>query len=140
MEDSSAFMDKDNPPDTDALRSCLAETYRAWERLRLYVLQCYPKGREEWSFPGKKYGWNFRIKDNKRAIVYLLPREGYFKAAFNFGQRAVDEIMESGVAPSIKEDLAAARVYAEGRGIRIDVRKESDMDDVLTLIDIKLRY
>ncbi|MCZ7555006.1 MAG: DUF3788 domain-containing protein [Bacteroidia bacterium] len=139
MPDASAFMAKDSPPSTEALKTVLADTYGLWERLRAEVLTRYPKAVEEWSFPGKTFGWSFRVKDSKRVIVYMLPREGYFKAAFNFGQRAVDEIMGSGVAPSIKEELAAARVYAEGRGIRIDVRKKRDLQDVLTLVEIKLR-
>lgn len=131
-------MAKDSPPSTEALKTVLAETYGLWEQLRAQVVTRYPKAVEEWSFPGKSFGWSFRVKDSKRVIVYMLPREGYFKAAFNFGQRAVDEIMESRVAPSIKADLAAARVYAEGRGIRIDIRDAHDLHDVLTLVDIKL--
>jgi hypothetical protein len=138
MSDPSAFTAKDSPPNTDGLKIVLADTYGLWERLRAEVLTRYPKAAEEWSFPGKTFGWSFRVKDSKRVIVYMLPRVGFFKAAFNFGQRAVDAIMASGVSPSIKQELATARVYAEGRGIRIDVREESDLDDVITLVEIKL--
>lgn len=71
---------------------------------------------------GEKYGWNFRIKDKKRAIIYFLPRDNYFKVAFVFGQKATDTIMESDVSPGIRNDLEKATKYAEGRGIRIDVK------------------
>lgn len=97
----------------------------------------YPDAVDEWNFPGAKYGWSFRIKDKKRAIVYLLPRDKFFKAALVFGQKASDEVMKSKVKNVIKEELRNAKAYAEGRGIRIDVDDKNVME-ILTLIDIKL--
>ena len=88
----------------------------------------------------QKYGWSFRIKDKKRVIVYLLPREHYFKVAFVFGQKATDELMNGPVDPEIKKELAAAKVYAEGRGIRIDVTKEEMLQNVRLMIDSKLSH
>jgi len=56
-------------------------------KIRDRVYEKYPEGFEEWNFPGKKYGWSFRIKDKKRAIVYLLPGDDAFMVAFVFGGR-----------------------------------------------------
>ena len=41
---------------------------------------------------------------------------------------------------SIKQELSSAKVYAEGRGIRIDVKDNLIVPDILKLIEIKLRY
>ena len=103
------------------------------------VLSKYPGGTEEWNYPGKKYGWSFRIKDKRRAIIYLLPREEYFKVAFVFGEKAVNEIMKTGISKDIKEELDKAKKYAEGRGIRIDIKDNSGISDIGKLIDIKLK-
>lgn len=46
--------------------------------------------------------------------------------------------MSSKVDKEIKDELNAAKVYAEGRGIRIDVN-DKNVKDVLMLINIKLR-
>jgi hypothetical protein len=46
--------------------------------------------------------------------------------------------MESTISTSIKEELQAAKVYAEGRGIRIDVKDKHLISDVKELINIKL--
>ncbi len=86
----------------------------------------------------QKYGWSFRIKDKKRAIIYFLPREKYFKVAFVFGQKAYDIILESDISDEIKTELSKAKKYAEGRGIRIDVRNEEIISDIQKLIEIKL--
>jgi len=132
------FMDKKRLPTTEELEGALAETCQVWKCIAEYVHLKYPGAMDEWYYPGDKYGWSFRIKDKKRAIVYLLPRDGYFKAAFMFGQKATDRIMISSVSEAIKEDLLAARVYAEGRGIRIDIRDEGLVNDIKELIDIKI--
>jgi len=78
------------------------------------------------------------MKNKKRNIIYFLPREGYFKVAFVFGQKAYIEVLESEVRESIKNELSEARFYAEGRGIRIDVNSEDILPDIKMLIGIKL--
>lgn len=138
--DQSIFMDKSAEPTNKDLKSALGEDYALWNEIRDRVIQLVPDGVEEWNFPGKKYGWSFRIKDKRRAIVYLLPREGEFMVAFVFGQKAYDAIMQSDIAEQIKSDLTSARVYAEGRGIRISVADRSKLGDIFKLIDHKLAF
>ena len=104
------------------------------------VYEQYPRATEEWNFPGKKYGWSFRIKDKKRAIIYLLPRDGFFMVAFVFGQKATDEIMKSDVDEKIKKELSEARKYEEGRGIRITFDDKGILTDIKKLIEIKLSH
>lgn len=104
------------------------------------VVEKYPGAIAKWNFPGKKYGWSFRIKDIKRAIIYLLPRERYFKVAFVFGQKATDAVLSSNISPAIKTPLDQARKYAEGRGISFAVKDEKNFADIKKLVDIKLAY
>jgi hypothetical protein len=87
-------------------------------------LEKYPTGLAEWNYPGKKYGWSYRIKDKKRAIIYFLPRDKYFKVAFVFGQKATDIVLASNISREIKTELEQATKYAEGRGIRIDIKND----------------
>jgi len=136
--DKSVFTDKRNVPSGEDLREALGDTYPLWQEIRNYLLQKSPALTEEWKHPGEKHGWSFRIKDKKRVIVYLLPREGSFKAAFVFGTKAVEEVMKGKVADSIKNALAGARAYFEGKGIRVEIRDSSVMDDIRTLADIKM--
>lgn len=137
--DTNVFTDKSIPPADPVLKEALGATYELWVEIREYVKGVYPAVIAEWNFPGPKYGWSFRMKDKKRAIIYLLPREGYFMVAFVFGPRAFDTIMAGGLPDSIKNELAAARVYAEGRGIRIGVHDNSILPDIFYLIGIKLK-
>ncbi len=138
MHDISIFTDKSIIPNNEDLVAHLGATYTLWNQIIEFVYQQYPNGKEDWNFPGKNYGWSFRIKDKKRAIIYFLPRENYFKVAFVFGQKALDQILETNIADSIKNDLLSAKKYAEGRGIRIDVKNENVIPDIQNLIEIKL--
>ena len=138
MTDISIFSDKAVLPSDQAVVAKLDLSYKYWSQIKEYVLERYPDGICEWNFPGKKYGWSFRIKDKRRAIIYFLPRDNYFKVAFVFGQKATDIILNSDISESIKNELAQARKYAEGRGIRIEVNDGSKIFDIKKLVDIKL--
>ena len=134
--DKSFFTDKQKSPGTADLVAALGDTYDLWQTLADHVRQEYPEATDEWKYSSN--GWSFRIKDKKRVIIYLLPRNRFFKVAFVFGQKATDQIMKSGIADEIRKELAAAKVYAEGRGIRIAINNGKILDDIRQLIDIKL--
>jgi len=72
----------------------IGENYKIRTLLQDFTKKLYPPATEEWNFSGIKYGWSFRIRDKKRVIVYLLPRDNFFKVALVFGQKATDEILE----------------------------------------------
>lgn len=139
--DISIFTDKSCPPQTEDLKQALgAASISWWQILEHYVCEKYPGAKDKWSYPGKKYGWSYSLRDKKRAIIYLLPRDGFFKVAFVFGQKATDQILASQVSPTIKKELENARKYVEGRGIRIAVKEEQILNDIKYLVDIKLLY
>jgi len=136
--DTSIFMDLNKEPKTDDLKVPMGKTYEFWMQIRDFVFEKYPLAIEEWHVSIKKYGWGFRIKDKKRAIVYLSPRSGYFFVTFVFGQKAADCILDSDIDQSLKEELMLSKVYMEGRVLRIDVRDDNQIDDIKKLIEIKI--
>jgi len=138
--DISIFQDKSKQPNVADLKNVLDKTFDLWITLRDYVFEKYPSAIEVWNYSGEKYGWSFRIKDKKRAIIYLLPRDRYFKVAMVFGEKATQQILISKISDEIKSELKNVKVYAEGRGIRLDVKDKSILKDIKVLIDIKLSY
>lgn len=134
----SIFTDKQTEPSAADLENALGNTYSLWKELAAYTKEMYPNAIEKWHFSGDKYGWGFRISDPKRVLVYLLPRDRFFKVAFVFGQKATDLILESSISEAIKTELRTAKAYAEGRGIRIDVNNNTQINDLKALIHIKI--
>jgi hypothetical protein len=138
--DTPIFPDKEKKPTDKNLSAVLGSCVELWHQIEKYVMEKYPDGKAEWNYPGKKYGWSFRIKDKKRAILYFLPGDHHFRVAFVFGQKAMDSVMSSTISQQIKNDLQNATQYAEGRGVRIEVKNKSPLPDIKKCIDIKLAY
>ncbi len=134
----SVFTDQKEEPTEIQLKKALGNSFAFWQILNDFTHKSYPGALEKWNYSGKKHGWSFRIYDKKRVIIYLLPRDGFFKAALVFGQKATTEILESDMSDHIKNELNAAKVYAEGRGIRIEVRNEAVLEDIKKLVIIKI--
>ena len=136
--DKSIFPDNTKIPTEKELSKALGNTYVLWQAISSFIYLKFPAAMNEWNYPGEKYGWSFRIKDKKRVIIYLLPRDQFFKVALVFGQKAFETIMKSKISSTIKSELEVAKVYAEGRGIRINVKDQKIVKDILRLIEIKL--
>ncbi|MEI8203012.1 MAG: DUF3788 family protein [Bacteroidota bacterium] len=138
--DQSVFLNKEIKPTPKLLGKALGETLTFWNEIQDFTLEKYPKATKNWHFTGKVSGWSYRISDTKRVIVYLLPREGFFRVALVFGQKAVDDILLSNISDEIKKELLEAKVFAEGRGIRIKVMDDSQLAEIKKLIEIKIAH
>jgi hypothetical protein len=78
------------------------------------------------------------LQSKKRNIVYLSPRAGSFLASFALGDKAVAAARKSNLPPHVLKIVNAAKRYAEGAAVRIEVRAAKDVDVVKTLAKIKL--
>jgi hypothetical protein len=134
----SIFLNKETEPTKSELEKALKDTLEIWLTLVDFTKELYPDVKEKWHYTSEKYGWSFRMSDKKRVILYLLPRDKFFKTAFVFGQKATNEILASSISDHIKNEIRSAEVYAEGRGFRIGVTDKSNLDDIRKLIKIKI--
>lgn len=134
---STAFPDAASPPTAKALAAMLGRTSRLWTQLNDDLQAAYGPLIEEWNF-GKVFGWSFRLKERKRAVVYLAPRRGHFIASFALGEKACAAAKQAGLPASILSIIDDAPRYAEGRGVRIPVRTARDLAGVVTLAALKM--
>lgn len=135
--DISIFPEKTKKPGDAELAEALGKTFAYWKAIEEYVLSKMPAAKKEWYFFSVKYGWGFRIKDTKRAIIYLGPRKKHFIVTMVFGQKVYDKIIASPVNPLIKEELNASKVYPEGRVVRLEIKTKALLKDIEKLIDFK---
>ena len=133
----SYFTDLTKTSTADELKIALGHRFSLWMEIRDFVIGKYPFAAEEWHVAVKKIGWGSRIKDKKRAIVYLSPKDGWFIVTFVFGQKDNDEIMASEINADIKTELMNSKVYMEGRVVRIEVREPNLITDIKKLVLIK---
>jgi Protein of unknown function (DUF3788) len=133
----SAFDDKSKQPKDEDLKACLGASYPQWVELKTCISSQYAAS-PEWGFASKSTGWGLRLKTEKRAVLYMTPCKGYFLASFALGEKAVNAAHESDLPASVLEVIDSARKYAEGRGVRLEVRTAEDVRNIEKLAVIKM--
>lgn len=134
----SVFEDKTVKPDEKALEKTLGSAYHFWNAIIAYVEEIYGSSEVVWRFTGQKWGWNMRIVQKKRNIVYFTPKQGFFVNGFVFCDRAVEAAEQCGLPSSIIRIIHDSPKYAEGKGFRIEVHDEETVQHIKKLIDIKI--
>jgi hypothetical protein len=134
----SIFKDKSTQPTPEMLEQALGAKYENWQSIIDFVLKHQKNAEEVWNF-GKSFGWSLRIKDPKRIMVYMTPGDKKFLVSLVFGKKASEETFASDISPKLIHIIESAKVYAEGRGFRIEVKGPELLPDILKLIEIKLR-
>ena len=123
----SFFDDKAAPPSEAALRDALGASSGAWEELIRRIAARFPPLDPVWGFASKSTGWGLRLKQGDRTILYMTPCRDYFLASFALGEKAVQAARASNLAQVILDAIERAPRYAEGRGVRLEIRKPRDL-------------
>jgi hypothetical protein len=134
----SFFDDKTSPPTEAELKRVLGKSHKPWCRLRATIEKQFTPIVVEWGFASKSTGWGMRLKAEKRAVLYMTPCLDYFLASFALGEKAVKAAHAAGLPESILDAIDKAPKYAEGRGVRIEVRTLSEVAAIVTLAEIKM--
>lgn len=137
MDLPNAFIGQKNSPSEAELSACLGTSQPIWKEL-LAWLQLQGIARGDWKSVSPKYGWGLRPALGKRTILYLGPCDGCFRVSFVLGDRAVAAAKASDLPIKLQKDIAEARRYAEGTGVRVFVVKPADLAAVRKLVGIKL--
>ncbi len=91
----------------------------------------------EWKSVSPKYGWGLRPALDKRTIFYLGPCQGCFRVSFVLGDKAVAALRASDLPKSLIKEIASAKRYVEGTGVRLFVSSNKDLAPVRKLVEIK---
>jgi len=134
----SVFDDKERQPQDTDVAEALEATYTLWEDLKSQIATQFDPLSVDWGFAGKNYGWSLRLKQKKRTVLYMTPCRGHFLVGFALGEKAVDAAHQSDLRKSALNIIDGAKKYAEGRGVRIEVRRGEDILDVVKIATIKM--
>ena len=134
----SAFDEKAREPTDADVAKVLADVSPLWITLKDLVASQFVPLAEDWTFSGKKWGWSLRLKHKKRAVLYMTPSNGCFYVGFALGEKAVVAAHNSGLPRTLLEIIDNSQKYAEGRGVRLEVRSELDLENVISVATIKM--
>ena len=138
MDFPNAFIGRKTQPSAKDLAAALGGSLDAWKELIRWLTG---KGisTKEWHSISPKYGWALRPKLKSRTILYMSPCSGCFRVSFILGDRAVAAARASDLPKAVLQEIAGARRYAEGTGVRLLVKSAEDLASIRTLVDIKLQ-
>ena len=136
----SAFTNKAHQPTDDDLRSVLGKAYTAWVRLIELVSNRVAPISQVWGFTSPSTGWGLRLKRNDRVILYMTPRDDHFFVSFALGEKAIAAARTHKLPASVLAAIESAPKYAEGRGVRLEVRQAREVAALATLAEIKNKH
>ena len=120
------FDRKDAGPDESRLKRVLGEVYVAYQEILTMTGSC-PR---EWKYYGKKFGWQLRVMHKAKALLYLSPLAGSFRVGCAVRENEREALLNSSLPVKLRQELAAAKKYAEGYPLRLLVKRGSDMKSV----------
>ena len=133
----SAFTDKSRSPREAELATTLGRAAPPWRELQAAVKKACAPVEAEWGFTSASTGWGLRLKNGKRVLVYMTPCEGFFLASFALGEKAVAAARAAKLPAAVRAVIDAAPRYAEGRGVRFEVRTAALVRHVAKLVSVK---
>ena len=134
----SAFDDKSREPDPSELRKTLGRAAARWGELIAHTESEFAPLTVKWGFAGAKWGWSLRLTQRKRTVLYMTPQERRFLVGFVLGEKAVRAAHAIPLESSVLALIDEAPKYADGRGVRIEVRTKKDIDTVKRLAVVKM--
>jgi hypothetical protein len=134
----SVFGDRASVPTEPEVEAALGPALEPWRSVKAALALDLGPLVEEWTFSGKAYGWSLRLKHRDRAIVYLTPLAGRFRASLALPERAMPAALQADLPEPIRAILASAPSYPEGRAVRLDVASDEDVAGVITLARIRM--
>jgi hypothetical protein len=135
---ASIFLDKTVMPTNKMLSDALGESYHYWEEIKHTLDEQYGTLIEEWKFYSASSGWTLKLLLKKRNLFFFAPCDKYFRIVFIFGDKAVAAVEKSKLPKKMIRDLKNAKRYVEGRGLRIEVKKKTEIKNIITLVAIKV--
>ena len=131
--------DKSIVPTDEYVFSILGEGKIHWERIMNYSSVNYPDSSGSWNYYNDGKQWLFKFVRKKKTIFWSGLLQDTFRVTFYFGNKAETVIESSDLPHNIKEDFKTAKRYGLIRPVTIIIKNDSDADNILKLIDIKVK-
>lgn len=136
----NAFLNKPAAPSDAELVIEIGKSKVLWDRLLSDLAADSIITSWEWHSYSRKAGWSVRAKREERTILYLAPYRGGFRVSFALGGKAMEAVRAAKFPKQVMEVIDTAPKYAEGYGVRIEVKGPKDLPAIKKLAAIKVQH
>jgi hypothetical protein len=135
--------DADQIPSADDIKDYLGDAKSIWNELTAYIENTYQvKPQITYSKCSAQPGWNVKYKKRSKALCTLYPMQNFFIALVVVGAKEeceVEATVAAGVfTPYLNELYQNTAFSAMGRWLMIEVKDREVLNDVMTLIEIRV--
>jgi hypothetical protein len=131
--------DKSVVPTDNYIFSIIGERKVYWIRIMDYLSVNYPDASGSWNYYNDGKQWLFKFVRKKKTIFWSSILTDTFRITFYLGNKAEPIIENSDLPTSVKEEFKTAKRYGLIRPVSFIVRNESDVDNVMKMINIKVK-
>ena len=136
--EEKVLTDKNQFPTDEVIYSHIGKSKIYWEYIFEHIHTNHPDFSEEWRYYNDGKSWLLKVTRKKKTIFWLSIIKDSFIITFYFGDKAEQSIIESVISDKLKDNFLNGKRYGKIRGITIIIKNNRDIDDVKSLIRIKL--
>lgn len=126
-------------PNDDLVFSIIGDKSILWRRIISYLHENHKDISEVWRFYNDGKCWLFRTLKKKKTIFWVGIIDGTFRVSFYLGGKAEPLIAKSDLPERIKNEFINDKNNSMFRSITIKMGKGEDAENVIKLIEIKLK-
>jgi hypothetical protein len=127
-------------PSDEIIFSHIGKSKVYWELLFNHIHLNHPDFESDWRYYKDGKSWLLKTKRKSKTIFWLSIIKDSFRVSFYFGDKAEEAIMASSVSDKIKEEFKHSKRYGKIRGITLKIENAEVIEDVKTLILIRLKH
>jgi hypothetical protein len=128
------FTDKSHQPTNAEIVAAIGPRFSAWQGFVCFVREKYPVQEDFKFLYGKNYGWGLRFRIKGKLLVSLYPAQGGFTVQIILRPEAVEKAQRMKLGKHVRQAIARANPYPEGRWLFIPVESEKDSRDIQQLL------
>jgi hypothetical protein len=129
--------DRDVFPSEDVLRNVLGEVYDVLAALEKQVTQSEFSLTLDWNYYNDGKSWLCKVCHKKKTVFWLSVWEGFFRAAFFFLERHLEEIDGLDISDQIKEDFCRMKPIGKLLPMVISIDRQEQLVDLLKIVKFK---
>ncbi len=91
-----------------------------------------------WKFYGKKHGWQLKCIKRKKAVLYMVPKDGFFSAGLALNAKAFAALDDSELPPEVVAEIKGGPGASEGQPARFELTDGAHVENIKTLVGVML--
>ena len=129
--------DPEQIPTDKVIQEALGDSYPAFAELVQKAVSAPCGLNADWNYYKDGKAWLCKVSYRKKTVFWLSVWANFFKVAFYFTEKNSTGIENLDISHSLKEQFGKAKLIGRLIPLVIDLTREEQIQDVLTLIEYK---